>query len=475
MVDPSDATEPTNRHMTRDRDRIRNWVEGRDGVPVTVVSGEAAEPEYTFLRRDAVAEDHEERTWEEFFETFEAADAVFAYGEESDLESAELLEQSAAVDRAGVDADEFESALLEGETVTTERVETRVVEREVVETDTIESEVVDTEVLSRDVVASEVLDREILDAEFVGGAETAASPDAGDPDAEAIDVEVDERRVDTVEEIERLTVESRIIDVDVEVDDREMEDEEIEDTRGEMQVSDETIHRAIFEEVPEPSSADGSRREYSLAAGSFGDVDELIESDRIRTNREGDAVESMLVERRTTEEEVRDRRRMRFVPETAEIIETEVTGGEVIDAELLDVAEYEDVETVEPAAGERGSAMGTAGAAGATGAAGRESGAERAGGTEPAADVGADAGATTDGTVNLTDADRGKAVVDEAGEQVGIVADVDDEHLYVDPEPGLTDRLKARFGWGEPDRDAYPVERSEIRSVTADEVVLSGE
>lgn len=433
-------TNADERQMTTDRDRIRSWVEERDAVPATRRMGDAETraSEHTFVHRDDVGDEYEERSWDEFFETFESDDMVFIYHEDEpaagadDLGFFELAERDAVMDRAALENDQVEEALRSGDTVTTEIVETRVVEREIVETETIESEVVDTEVLDREIVSSELLDREVVDVEFL--------------DDDMIEVIVDETRTDTIEEIEQLTVESEIVDVDVDVEERE----ETSTDEFEASIADETIHRAILESDVVRSSAD---------------IDEMLEQGRIMTDREGETIESLLIERQTLEEEIRDRREMVYVLEESDIVETEVFGTTVLDAELVDIEEYDDVA--------RGADSGAEMGVDETGA-GTDADTDMDPGLEAEAASQADAEHPT-ASIELTEDDQGKDVVDSMGEQVGIVADVEADTVYIDPEPGFTDRLKARFGWGEPDQDAYPVNSSQFSEVTDDEVVLKGE
>ncbi|MFC7007732.1 hypothetical protein [Halalkalicoccus salilacus] len=86
---------------------------------------------------------------------------------------------------------------------------------------------------------------------------------------------------------------------------------------------------------------------------------------------------------------------------------------------------------------------------------------ERGAGTSPGA------GADT----TLDDAE-GKTVVDHEGNTIGLVDEVEGETLYVQPDPGLTDRLSASLGWGDRDADDRPIETDRIDEVTDDQVVL---
>lgn len=408
--------------MTTDTDRIRAWADDRNAVPVTPTGAGGPERGPTFVRRDEIGDEHHEHTWEEFAEVLERDDLVFVYHEEEptgeEIGFFELVEREEAIDRAGLETEEVEDRLLAGETVTTELVETRVIEREIVETDTIESELVDSEVVDRQIVESDVVGREVVETELV--------------DDETLEATVEETRLDTVEEIERFTVESRIVDVEVEGSD------ELEYDEFESDVADETIHRAILEsDVVRESSRT--------------DADRILERGHIKTDREGEVVRSHLVERQTVEEEVIARRRLTFQLTDSEIVETETIGRQVLDSEIVDAAEH-------PEALAEGSTAG----AGVEG----EARAGAAGGESETA-----SGAAA-GRVELTEDDQGKDVVDANGEQVGIAVDVEGRTMFVDPHPGLTDRLKARFNWGEPDKDSYPVDADEIAEISDDAIVL---
>ena len=73
---------------------------------------------------------------------------------------------------------------------------------------------------------------------------------------------------------------------------------------------------------------------------------------------------------------------------------------------------------------------------------------------------------------NITDDDEGKSVVTADSEQVGIVADVEFGTAHVEPDPGLTDELKAKLGFGDTDEDTYPLQEERIETVTDDEIRL---
>lgn len=88
---------------------------------------------------------------------------------------------------------------------------------------------------------------------------------------------------------------------------------------------------------------------------------------------------------------------------------------------------------------------------------------ERGAGTSP--------GAGGDATPALGDAE-GKTVVDHEGNTVGLVDEVEGETLYVEPDPGLTDRISASLGWADRDDDDRPIDADRVGEVTDDSVVL---
>ncbi len=73
---------------------------------------------------------------------------------------------------------------------------------------------------------------------------------------------------------------------------------------------------------------------------------------------------------------------------------------------------------------------------------------------------------------NFTEDDEGKKVVDEAGEEVGVVTNVEHGTAHVEPDPGITDTISAKLGWGDRDEDTYPLQEESVESVTDDEVRL---
>ena len=75
----------------------------------------------------------------------------------------------------------------------------------------------------------------------------------------------------------------------------------------------------------------------------------------------------------------------------------------------------------------------------------------------------------------FTEDDEGKPVVDVHGDTVGLVEDVENGTAYVDPDPGITEKIKSRFGWSDEDAtdaDTFALPDEYVDSVTDDEVRL---
>lgn len=75
-------------------------------------------------------------------------------------------------------------------------------------------------------------------------------------------------------------------------------------------------------------------------------------------------------------------------------------------------------------------------------------------------------------TIQITDDAVGKAVVDAHGDQFGIVSAVEHGTARVDPDPGITDKIKAKLGWEETDEDTYPLQENAIQEVTDDQITV---
>lgn len=73
---------------------------------------------------------------------------------------------------------------------------------------------------------------------------------------------------------------------------------------------------------------------------------------------------------------------------------------------------------------------------------------------------------------NITDTDEGKRVVNASGDTIGMVKAVRSGTAYVDPDPGLGDRIRTRLGWEDVEADDYPLDESTIETITDDEIRL---
>jgi len=69
----------------------------------------------------------------------------------------------------------------------------------------------------------------------------------------------------------------------------------------------------------------------------------------------------------------------------------------------------------------------------------------------------------------VTDDEIGKQVV-SGNDEVGLVTDVEGDTLYVDPDPSLTDKIKAALDWGDSDEESYPVEADQVERIDNEEV-----
>lgn len=76
-------------------------------------------------------------------------------------------------------------------------------------------------------------------------------------------------------------------------------------------------------------------------------------------------------------------------------------------------------------------------------------------------------------STTITDDAVGKDVMNGQGEKIGIVTAVNHGTARVDPDPGITDTLKAKLGWEDEDQEDYPLPDQEIASVTDDEIRLA--
>ena len=85
-------------------------------------------------------------------------------------------------------------------------------------------------------------------------------------------------------------------------------------------------------------------------------------------------------------------------------------------------------------------------------------------------------GSVERGGTSLDEGDKGKTVVVDAGQEVGIVVEVDETEriIHVDTDPSFTQKIMAKIGWSDAGGGDYPVEAERIQEITDDKVVLRG-
>jgi hypothetical protein len=72
----------------------------------------------------------------------------------------------------------------------------------------------------------------------------------------------------------------------------------------------------------------------------------------------------------------------------------------------------------------------------------------------------------------VSESDKGKKIVNAHGDVIGIVSSVRGGTAYVDPDPGVTDKIMSKLGWSSTDDEDYPLNQSKIDAVTDDEIRL---
>ncbi|MBX0288227.1 PRC-barrel domain containing protein [Halomicroarcula sp. F28] len=73
----------------------------------------------------------------------------------------------------------------------------------------------------------------------------------------------------------------------------------------------------------------------------------------------------------------------------------------------------------------------------------------------------------------LTETDEGKTVVNADGDEIGVISDFRAGQAYVDPDPGITDKVMSSLGWTDADEEHYALNEDQVEHVTDDEVRLS--
>ena len=74
---------------------------------------------------------------------------------------------------------------------------------------------------------------------------------------------------------------------------------------------------------------------------------------------------------------------------------------------------------------------------------------------------------------NIDESMEGYSVVNASGDEIGIVKDVRNGTAYVDPDPGLTDSIRSKLGWNDPDAKDFPLGNDRIDRIDGDEIHLT--
>ncbi len=75
-------------------------------------------------------------------------------------------------------------------------------------------------------------------------------------------------------------------------------------------------------------------------------------------------------------------------------------------------------------------------------------------------------------SANITADDEGKRVVNAQGDEIGVVHEVERGTAHVKPDPGMTDTIKSKLGWGEADQETYALDTDSVDRITDDEIRL---
>lgn len=72
--------------------------------------------------------------------------------------------------------------------------------------------------------------------------------------------------------------------------------------------------------------------------------------------------------------------------------------------------------------------------------------------------------------VAIDESAEGKRVMNGDGDEIGVVTLVRDGTAFVDPDPGLREKLTSKLGWGDRREDDYPLPDGSIERITDEEV-----
>jgi sporulation protein YlmC with PRC-barrel domain len=73
----------------------------------------------------------------------------------------------------------------------------------------------------------------------------------------------------------------------------------------------------------------------------------------------------------------------------------------------------------------------------------------------------------------LNEADEGKRVINNDGDKVGRLVDVESGVGYVDPDPGVTDTVKSKLGWmDKAETDSFRLDATRVSNITDNKIRL---
>jgi len=380
-----------------------------------------------------------------------------------------VIDRVEAVGAAGFDADRAAMDPIDRARPDSQFTDRAVVERSVVEAVTVESEITDRELVESNTVDAELLHREATHCE-VSSVDTtdagAAVVDAFETGARAevacdVAVTLEESWGLTTERVERITVESRITGSDT-VGGEPVESEGVESQAAEPDT------------IPEAVDVAGIERTVleSDLVDAPGATDQPVAEGGVESRvREDDAIETHLLRRRVIDAEVSLRREVTGEVVDAETLASETVSRTAVESEIVDAADH-DARLVAASAADREAAT-----ADAEPVAGDEPATDEPATDESSTAAGRSTGrdrATAEGSswTEPSEADVGKAVVNAAGDEVGMVAAVEGGRMYVDPHPSITDRIRTALGWGTDRDDSYPVDEDHVARIDDEAVVL---
>lgn len=402
--------------ITTDHDTIRHWIEECGSTAAQVTEPAEDDPgSLAVVPKGTIDNSIREVSWKEFFAIFEDEELAFVY--HSDKDDPDKQWSCKFIDRTEMD-ESVTATETTGTSVGMSSTEAAEIDADARDT---ENEAMDEGAVDEDeIVAGETTSRGTIDEEAIG--------DQPDEEVRAEDDDV------ANEPAERMPVE--------------------EETGVPPDETDNADPAEPLESKSEPT--DTTEREPLESGIDTG------QSEPIETSTEAEGVNAEPIESESVDSEIEptdpgEPSAEREIPTDREPPESEPTepaetdiGGEPIESGSVEGSGTNiGGEPIDPD--------------GATGELEAEPGTDK---TDDGSD---DPGV---GIIDLTAKDEGKAVVDETGDHLGIVSDVEEETIRVNPDSELTDDRMSELGWDDHERETHRVENDRIRKVTITEVVI---